>query len=459
MSSSAMDCPVSGSVAAINACTSGASRVGSARHACSMSSVTLAQRRHGRARTGPRRRRQPPGCAHRTQGSVGGVGRRDVHVFGDHVVAVVQVEAEHRSAQRPHGHPPAVDVEVDFPTVRPAFAQRVGSARHVTAEVADVRLGEDRLQGPLAGQPRLVGQDEQAVARQVLHFLVHDAPLGGCVVAAQHVADPAGREHRHHRGRQPLRAELNAGDSAARVAQHLLPCVEIRYRPQQLPNRQRVLRGQRQRADVAHECQSRTSPSPCVITVPGITLSRYGTEPQCGECVGCRAVLPHRNDPRVVAHRLGAVGELVPHRFSGFVVGVPLHEALRAAGVVAGRPVAHRHLGVCSQMLPLHGAGHRGDPAEQVGAVPLPERMQDAGARAAVGVDGGDRRPHDRVGHLDEGGRYLVERGHRGLVQLRPAPPAAPSAGWAGSAGSRKRGCRRRCRSGCAPGSSSAIAA
>ncbi len=69
---------------------------------------------------------------------------------------------------------------------------------------------------------------------------------------------------------------VNAGDGAARVAQHFLAGVEIPYRPEQLPHRQGILRGQRQRADVAHECQSRTSPSPCVITVPGITLSRYG---------------------------------------------------------------------------------------------------------------------------------------------------------------------------------------
>ncbi len=277
------------------------------------------------------------------------------------------------------------------PLSRPAFAQRLSRMRHMAAEIADVRLGEDRLQCALAGQPRIVGQNEQAVARQVLHLFVHDAPLGERVVAAKHVADPARREHGHDGRRQPLRTELNAGDGAACVAQHFLSGVEIPHRPEQLPNRQRVLRGQRQCADVAHECQSRTSPSPCVITVPGITLSRYGAQPQRGECVGRRAVLPHRDDRRVVAHRLGAVGELVPHRFSGLVVGVPLDEALGAAGVMAGRPVAHRHLGVRGQMRPLHGAGHRGDPAEQVGAVPLPVRVQDAGARAAVGVDGGRR--------------------------------------------------------------------
>ena len=386
MSSSAIDCPVSGSVAAINACTSGASRrrIGAARLQHVVGDA--AQRRHRRARTRPRRRRQPPRCAHRAQRAVGGVGRRDVHVFGDHVFAIVQVEAENRAAQRPHGHPAAVDVEVDFATVRPAFAQRLRRVRHVAAEVADVRLGEDRLQCTLAGQPRLVGQDEQAVARQVLHFFVHDAPLGGRVVAAEHVANPAGREHRHDRRRQPLRAELNAGDGAARVAQHLLSGVEIAHRPQQLPNRQRVLRRQRQRADVAHECQSRTSPSPCVITVPGITLSRYGVSRSAANCVGRRAVLPHRDDRRVVADRLWAVGELVPHRFSGLVVGVPLDEAFGAAGVVAGRPVAHRHLWVHGQMFPLHRAGHGGDPAEQVGAVPLPD------TGAGCGCAGGCRR-------------------------------------------------------------------
>ncbi len=151
-----------------------------------------AQRRHRRTRAGPCRRRQPPRRAHRTQRTVGGVGRRDVHVLGDDIVAIIQVEPQNRAAKRPHGHPSTVDVEVDFPTLRPAVAQRLRGPRHVTTEVADVRLGEDRLQCPLSGQPRLVAQDEQAVARQMLHFLVHDASLGGRVVAAQHVADTAG---------------------------------------------------------------------------------------------------------------------------------------------------------------------------------------------------------------------------------------------------------------------------
>ena len=304
----------------------------------------------------------------------------------------------------------------------------------------------------LRGSHGSLRQDEQAVARQVLHFLVHDAPLGGRVVAAQHVADSAGREHRHDRRRQPLRAELNAGDGAARVAQHLLSGVEVSHRPQQLPNRQRVLRCQRQRADVAHECQSRTSPSPCVITVPGITLSRYGAQPQRGECVGRRAVLPMRDDRRVVTHRLWAVGEPVPHRFSGLVVGVPLNEAFGAAGVMAGRPVAHRHLGVHGQVFPLHRAGHRGDPAEQVGAVPLPERVQDAAARAAVGVDGGHRRPHDRVGHLDEGRRDPVEGCHAGTA--RSAVGRLGRKCWVAKARMSSA-----VSSGRAPGSSSAIAA
>jgi len=64
----------------------------------------------------------------------------------------------------------------------------------------------------------------------MLHLLVYDAPLGGCVVAAQHVSNPAGGEDGDHGRKQPLRADLDAGDRAARVPKHLLPGVEIPYR-------------------------------------------------------------------------------------------------------------------------------------------------------------------------------------------------------------------------------------
>ena len=43
-----------------------------------------------------------------------------MHVIGDHVCAFVQVDAQNRAAQRPHGRPVAFHVEVDFTTLRPA---------------------------------------------------------------------------------------------------------------------------------------------------------------------------------------------------------------------------------------------------------------------------------------------------------------------------------------------------
>jgi hypothetical protein len=87
-------------------------------------------------------------------------------------------------------------------------------------------LGEDRLKRPLAGPPLLVGQHEKAVARQIPHLVVDDAPLGKRVGAAQHVAHRGRREHRHDRREQFLRPELDAGHRPARVADRLLACVE-----------------------------------------------------------------------------------------------------------------------------------------------------------------------------------------------------------------------------------------
>ena len=95
--------------------------------------------------------------------------------------------------------------------------------------------------------------------------------------------------------------------------------------------------------------------------------------------------------------------------------------AFGTAGVLAGRPVADRHFRVRSEMCALDGAGHRRNPAEQVGSVPLPDRVQDASARATVGVDGGHRCPDDRVRHLDEGRRDLARD-----VIAHSGPPSAP---------------------------------
>ncbi len=186
--------------------------------------------------------------------------------------------------KRLHGHPAAFDVEVDIAAVTPAINECLRGPGYVAAEIADVLFGEYRLQCALARQPRLVGQDEQAVPGHMPHFVVDDASLRERVVATQHVADAVGRGDRHDRRDQPLRAELHARDRAACVAYHFLPGVESSHQLHQLPKRQRVLRRQRQRADVGclgdHRThvavQLRVSPSPFIMTVPGITRSRYG---------------------------------------------------------------------------------------------------------------------------------------------------------------------------------------
>ena len=59
-----------------------------------------------------------------------------------------------------------------------------------------------------------------------------------------------GRHHRHDRREQLFRPELNPGDRPTGVADHLLPGVERPHQLHQLPDRQRVLRHQRQGADV-----------------------------------------------------------------------------------------------------------------------------------------------------------------------------------------------------------------
>ena len=96
------------------------------------------------------------------------------------------------------------------------------------------------------------------------------------------------------------------------------------------------------------------------------------------------------------------------------LVKVALDQRFGAAGVVGSGPVADRHFRVNGEVRLLHRAGHRGDPAEQVGAVPLPDRMQNAGAGPTVFVDRGSGGPHDRVSHLDERRRDLLNRSHKG---------------------------------------------
>ena len=115
-----------------------------------------------------------------------------MHVFCDHVRAFVQIDTQNGAAQRLHGQPAALHVEVNVTAIAPAVDEHLRRPGHLATETADVLFGEHRLQCALARTPLLVGQDEQAVARHVLDFLMDDASLGEGVVASQHVADPVG---------------------------------------------------------------------------------------------------------------------------------------------------------------------------------------------------------------------------------------------------------------------------
>lgn len=210
----------------------------------------LPHRRHRGTGPGPRGRRQPPGRANRPQRTVGRVRRRDVHVVDDDARTLVEVDSQHRAAQRLHGHLAAFGIEVDLPAVTPAVHRGLSSARHVTTEGPHVLLGEHGLQRPLPRPPLLVGQHEQAVTRRVAHLVVHDAPLGERVVTAEHVADAVRGEHRHEWRHQPLGPQLHAGDRTACGPDQLLPGVELPHRVRQLSDRQRIARRKRQRADI-----------------------------------------------------------------------------------------------------------------------------------------------------------------------------------------------------------------
>ena len=134
MSSSDSARPVAGSVAAIRACTSGASRVGSARQACRISSasrcrVALAARARRRAGVGSHR-----GARIGRSGPIGDIGQCDAQRLGDRVGALVEVQPEHRAAQRPQGQSAAFGVEVDFRSVEPTVGDRLCGLGHVAAE-------------------------------------------------------------------------------------------------------------------------------------------------------------------------------------------------------------------------------------------------------------------------------------------------------------------------------------
>ena len=143
-------------------------------------------------------------------------------------------------------------------------------------------------------------------------------------------------------------------------------------------------------------------------------------------------VRPHRDDRRVVADRLGTVGEAVP---TGLAVRRPVLElgvALGRARVVVRRPVRQRHGRHAGQVgaPSATAATWRSSPSGRCRPTPR--------SGAAPGCAGARRRrwwrraPHDAVGHLDERGGDIGQRVHRrgryprdehGLADRRRGPP------------------------------------
>ena len=63
------------------------------------------------------------------------------------------------------------------------------------------------------------------------------------------------------------------------------------------------------------------------------------------------------------------------------VVEVPLDPAFCGARVVVVGPVADRHVRTVVEVRAFDRRGTGGDPPDEVGAVPLPDRVQDARGR------------------------------------------------------------------------------
>ena len=165
--------PVAGSVAAISACTSGASRVGSARHACRISSaswcrVSLAARARRRAGVGNHR------------GALIGRSARSV-IYSTATRSGSAMASEWSSRSSPSTERPSarsvslrhsVSRSTSVPSTQLSATVSCGLG-HVPAEFADVLFGEDRLQRASARKPGFVGEVEQVRPEQVAHFVVN----------------------------------------------------------------------------------------------------------------------------------------------------------------------------------------------------------------------------------------------------------------------------------------------
>ena len=110
------------------------------------------------------------GGANRAQRAVLAIHQRSAQRRPHDVGPLVEVQAEHGAAQCPEGQRVTGVIEVDVGAVGPAAGNPRRGLGHVSGELRDVVFGEDRLQCPPAGQPRVVGQVEEIPPQRATNF-------------------------------------------------------------------------------------------------------------------------------------------------------------------------------------------------------------------------------------------------------------------------------------------------
>ena len=174
--------------------------------------------------------------------------------LGDRVCAFVEIDPQDRASQRLHGDPAALDVEVDFTAVAANGRRTLCGLGHLTAEVSDVVFGEHRLQcASCAGAiARWAGRTGcRPPCCRTSSWMTHRSENASLRASTSRI--PLGDITATIGGNSHFGSELDPGDRAAGVADHFLSGVERPHHLHQLPDRQRVLRRQRQGADV--ECR------------------------------------------------------------------------------------------------------------------------------------------------------------------------------------------------------------
>ncbi len=170
--------------------------------------------------------------------------QRGAHLIGP----LVEIDAEHRPAQRPQRECPARDIQIDGRTVAPAVRDRVRRGGHVPRVLRDVPLGEHRLQRAPARQPALMRQIQQVAAHQPAQFDHVDggAAIGDRIAATQDIPGALRGGDQQHRGDQPPGAQYHSADGASGVAEPLMPLDEGPHRLDRLSVGQGIARCERQ---------------------------------------------------------------------------------------------------------------------------------------------------------------------------------------------------------------------